>query len=251
MHPLFALTRFTLLPIVLGTGVLPAYAAPAGATPLLGGIQRESAQQAAIDCDLLPDVSPGPIVVVTAPTPGTTLAAGTLTIQGAALDCAADVGTGVDRVSVFLGGRDAGGLHLGEATLGEPNPIRVAPVDQYSSVGWSLKTAVPLKPGQVNDVYVYARSKQTSVETMVSLPVVGGTGDTAGTASPAPATPTPIPAGPQNEAATSAAGGTQPDTRNVVQPDTPLPNDERSPAMEPAPEPSDVPLAPPDELSAE
>jgi hypothetical protein len=248
MHPLFALTRFTLLPIVLGTGVLPAYAAPAGATPLLGGIQRESAQQAAIDCDLLPDVSPGPIVVVTTPVRGATLATGTLTIQGAALDCEADVGTGVDRVLVFLGSRDAGGLRLGEATLGEPSPIRVAPVDQYSSVGWSLTTAVPLTPGQVNDVYVYARRKQTSVETVVSVPVVGGgTVDSAGTASPAPATPTPIPAGPQD----GAAGGTRAGDSPLVQQDTALPNDEHSGGMEPAPESSDVPLAPADEPPAE
>jgi hypothetical protein len=130
------------------------------------------AQPQSVDCDLTPDTSDGPVLIVTAPASGTTLAPGSLTIGGAAFDCAADFGMGVSQVAVYLGPRDAGGVHLGEATLRGPNPIRVVPADQYTAVGWTLTVDVPLQPGQ-NQLYVYARSDVNGRETMATLPVVG------------------------------------------------------------------------------
>ncbi|MBO0885732.1 MAG: hypothetical protein J2P17_36435, partial [Mycobacterium sp.] len=144
-----------------------------------------------VDCDMLPDASEGPIVVVTAPVAGNTYAAGPMTIQGAAFDCAADTGTGVDRVSVFLGAREAGGIHLGEATLRQASPVRVMPSDQYATAGWSLTSGIPLNSGQPNDVYVYARSDVNSHETAVRLTLLGAPTDD--TPTPPTAVPTVVP----------------------------------------------------------
>lgn len=240
------------------TPFTPAHFAALIATLTIGA--SPAGQQVAVDCDVLPDVSHGPVVVVTTPSAGTTLAAGTLTVQGAAFDCAADVGTGVDRVSVFLDRRDAGGLHLGEATLRQPNPIHVAPADQYSSVGWTLTAAVPLKPGQVNNLYVYARSSLTSLETEVALPIVGGgAADSPPTTSPAPFPPSPTPASAQGGVGDTAPGETQGNTISPAnntpdaQDGSPVPNaDEAVPAtVDAAPESGDVPVVPIDEVPAQ
>jgi hypothetical protein len=157
----------------------------------------------AVDCDRFEDGQPAvPIVIVTKPAPGVTLPTGSLTIQGAALDCHADVGSGISRVSVFLGRRDNGGLHLGDAVLHEPTPIRVLPADQYASVGWSLNASAPLKAGQLNELYVYARSELTSAETAVVVPIAGEGSNTP------TATPTPVPplAPPEPDASALGAG---------------------------------------------
>ena len=176
-------------------------------------------QQQTVDCDLLPDTSNGPIVVVTQPIPGATLPAGRLTIQGAAFDCAADVGAGVDRVSIFLGRRDTGGVPLGEATLRGPSPVRVAPADQYSAIGWTLSTAVPLAPGQANELFVYARSDVSHLETVVTLPVrAEGTADTPAPSSTEPQVPTSTPDSPQG------GGAAEPPAANPAESETPLAN---------------------------
>jgi hypothetical protein len=244
-HALLVCARCALLVTTLSIGAVPVYAATAGSRPVAGSIHRQAAQPAGVDCDLLPDTSEGPIVVVTAPTPGTTLAPGTLTIQGAAFDCAAEIGAGVDRVSVFLGRRDAGGLHLGEATLSGPNPIRVLPADQYSSVGWTLTAAVPLQPGQASELYVYAHSDVNGRETAIALPVTSrGTAESTATPSPALATPVPTPV--QDNAI--PVGNNIP----VVQPGAPVPDEEGAPAtMEAAPESDPAPIAPTDEAQVE
>jgi hypothetical protein len=185
MHELFKRAGFVL---GLGLGIWPA-------TPGAQAAQAtgQVAAPVSVDCDRFEDGQHEvPIVIVTKPGPGTTLPAGALTVQGAALDCHADVGTGINRVSVFLGRRDAGGLHLGDAVLHGPTPITVLPADQYASAGWNLNATAPLKAGQVNELYVYARSELTSAETVVAVAVMGG-GD-AGETTPAAPRPAPTPA---------------------------------------------------------
>jgi hypothetical protein len=182
MHLLLRRASFALAVSALGMGMLPSAlrAQPAG-----------QATDVSVDCDKFADGQHEvPIVVVTKPSAGTTLPAGLLAIQGAALDCHADVGTGISRVAIYLGRRDAGGLHLGDAVLRGPNPIPVLPADQYARVGWSLDAPAPLKAGQVNELYVYARSDVTNVETVVTVPIVGaGAAEAIATPQPTPAPP--------------------------------------------------------------
>ena len=62
-----------------------------------------------------------PILDVANPSEGDMLTPGALVMQGVAFDEAATSGTGVDRVTAFLDDRDAGGVFLAEATLGQPS----------------------------------------------------------------------------------------------------------------------------------
>lgn len=163
----------------------------------LGAVPAASAAQAApaVDCDSFADGQQEvPIVMVTSPAPGTVLPAGPLTIQGAALDCHADSGIGISRVSVFLGKRDAGGLHLGDAVLREPSPIQVLPADQYAKVGWTLAVPAPANVGQLNELYVYARSDVNNAEAVVAVPISGAIETTPTPVPTAVPVPTPAPA---------------------------------------------------------
>ena len=177
---------FGILAALLLVGARPANAGPASQTP-----PRQPAGQAAqnvsVDCDIFADgVHEVPILVVTGPAPGAILSPDNVDVQGAAVDCHVDIGAGINRVSVFLGRREAGGIFIGDATLRAPTPISILPADQYGpGSGFVLRGQAPLKPGVVNELYVYARSELTNIETAVMLPVVG-----AGMV-PAPATPPP------------------------------------------------------------
>jgi hypothetical protein len=197
MHALFKRTSFALAVTAFGVAGLPTTLGVHAAQPA-----GQAAPNVSIDCDRFEDGQHEvPIVVVTKPTPGTTLPAGPMIVQGAALDCHADAGDGISRVSVFLGRRDAGGLHLGDASLRGPNPIPVLPADQYAMVGWTLEAPAPLKTGQVNELYVYARSEVTNMETVVTVPVMGGGGPGA----TGPTLQAPIP----TAAPVTAPGGTE------------------------------------------
>jgi hypothetical protein len=249
MHALFERTCFALavtasgLASVLAT--LSAYTAqPAG----------QAASNVSVDRDRFADGQHEvPIVVVTKPTPGTTLPAGPMIIQGAALDCHADSGTGISRVSVFLGRRDGGGLHLGDAVLQGPNPIQVLPADQYAMVGWTLDASAPLKAGQVNELYVYAFSEVTNVETVVAVPVMGSGGT--GAIGTIPPTPTAEPAARRGGADGATPGG---DPANIPVntiptdlPELPPGPDESAAAVDTAPDSGEAPAAPADEPRAE
>jgi len=121
-----------------------------------------------------PVSAPGPYIAVANPTPGDTLAIGGLEMQGKAFDPAAasDQGAGIDRVQVFLGDRDRGGLHLGDARLGFPNAA-AAPGSQFFLAGWDIIVNLP---GGVHTLFVYARSGITTKESSVQVPVKVGTG---------------------------------------------------------------------------
>jgi hypothetical protein len=112
----------------------------------------------------------GPTLVVANPSAGDMLTPGAITMQGVAFDTTATNGIGVDRVSVFLGDRDAGGIFLGDATLGAPATAPV-PSDQFALAGWTLETPALKGVGDTNDLHVYARSAVTGQETMLDIPV--------------------------------------------------------------------------------
>lgn len=94
------------------------------------------------------------LVVIDAPRGGTTGTA--LEVRGWAADPTAHVGTGVDRVEIYLDGeRDAGGTRLGQATYGLQRPDIVAHLggQQFLLSGYALQTTV--SPGP-HTIYVYA-----------------------------------------------------------------------------------------------
>jgi hypothetical protein len=119
--------------------------------------------------------APGPTLDVANPSAGSMLTPGVMIIEGVAYDDSADDGVGVDRVSLFLGDREEGGVFLGNATLGLHNPQAVEGGDpQFADAGWRLRTPVLKGGGQQRDLTVYARSSVSGVETTVSIPVIMG-----------------------------------------------------------------------------
>jgi hypothetical protein len=203
----------------------------------------QTGQNISIDCDIFADgVHEVPIIVVTTPAAGATVPpAGDLTLQGVAVDCHVEVGAGINRVSAYLGQREAGGIYLGDAALRRPNPITVLPADQYGGVsGWILNAKAPLKAGELNDLFIYARSEMTQRETSVRLPLIG-----AGSPPTQPAAATPIPT--DMPAAVPPASNAPPEAivpAPAAEP-TPAPADDNPPAS------IDGPPAPVDETPVE
>jgi hypothetical protein len=118
---------------------------------------------------------PGPILDVANPSPGDLLTPGAMFLEGIAYDDSAEHGSGIDRVSVFLGDRDEGGIFLGDATLGLHSPQSVDGGDaQFSRAGWRLRTPVLNGVGQHQDLTVYARSSVSGAETVEVIPVIVG-----------------------------------------------------------------------------
>jgi hypothetical protein len=98
-----------------------------------------------------------PRLQIVSPAPGATVSNGEL-IQGVAFDPEATVGSGIDRVQVFLEpGRDAGGRLLGTATLGRSAPN-----------GFTFVLRVLRGPHTLQFV---AHSALTGLETVVTLPL--------------------------------------------------------------------------------
>lgn len=104
---------------------------------------------------------PGPSLVLSVgnPQPNDLLPHAKYIMQGLAFDRAANSGSGVDRVSVFLEDREAGGQLVGNAVLGQPG-----------ATGFTV-TADLSRSGGGHTLYVYARSAVTGHETVVSFPV--------------------------------------------------------------------------------
>jgi hypothetical protein len=76
----------------------------------------------------------------------------------------------VDRVSLFIGARDAGGVHLADATLGQPNPHAV-PDGPHQLAGWEATISIPSNPGPAN-IVTYAHSAVSNTESTVTVPIV-------------------------------------------------------------------------------
>jgi hypothetical protein len=109
-------------------------------------------------------IQPGPSLVLSVgnPQPNDLLPRGRYVMQGQAFDRAANSGSGVDRVSIFVDNRDAGGQHVGDATLGQPGATGFTVTADLSRIGGS------------HTLYVYARSSVTGRETVVNFPVAIG-----------------------------------------------------------------------------
>jgi hypothetical protein len=120
-----------------------------------------------------------PVLSVANPSPGDTLVPGGLIISGTAFDPAAKQGSGIARVDLFLGERDAGGTILGSAVPGSAggNP------DEFS-----VEVQVPNSLNRGVDFAAYAISSVTGQETAISFPIFVGTPTSNGVA-----TPTPVP----------------------------------------------------------
>jgi len=118
-------------------------------------------------------LQPGPTLVVANPNEGDMVTPGALVIAGAAYDPTATEGVGVDRVSVFLGDRDSGGMYLGDATLGQSSMLPT-PAAQFATAGWTLTTPALKGAGDQHDLFVYARSAVTGDETVVTIPITIG-----------------------------------------------------------------------------
>jgi hypothetical protein len=114
-------------------------------------------------------VDPAPSLTVWNPSAGDRLLPGSLVMQGVALDPSASSGTGIDQVSVFLGDRDAGGVHLGNAVMDNPDPST-----NTARGGWTLATAVLRGTGVARTLYVYARSGLSGREAVTPIPVLIG-----------------------------------------------------------------------------
>src|SRR5579859_6858694 len=154
--------------MALAPAVLPAPApvqviAPPASAAAPVAVATQVAQPPAVA--LLPATTqPGASLVLSIgnPQPGDLLPRGKYVMQGLAFDRAANSGSGVDRVSVFVDDRDRGGQHVGDATLGQPGPT-----------GFTVNADLSRVNG-VHTLFVYARSAVSGHETVVSFPVAVG-----------------------------------------------------------------------------
>jgi hypothetical protein len=133
------------------------------------------------------------------PQPGDTLLTGTqVVLNGIAFDNGATSGSGISSVTAYLGARDAGGMFLGTAQLGQPNPQAPAG-SQFANAGFTLRTpAMPTGSGG-RSIFVYAKSLVGNAEATLEVPIylnvaptpVKGQVPTAVIPTPPACTPTP------------------------------------------------------------
>jgi len=97
-------------------------------------------------------------VDVSNPSPGDTIHAGGYVIDGVAFDKAAQSGSGVDRIEIFLDSRDSGGMFLTQATPGADNT-------------WHAIVPLPTNQTGQHTLFFYAHSSVTGQEAVVSIPV--------------------------------------------------------------------------------
>jgi hypothetical protein len=138
----------------------PSVLEPAPSAPLVAR-PAASAGPAAVAAALPAVVQPGPSLVLSVgnPQPNDSLPRGKYVMQGLAFDRAAIAGSGVDRVSVFVDDRDAGGQHVGDGVLGQP-----------VANGFSATVDLSRLSG-AHTLFIYARSAVTGKEAIVNFPV--------------------------------------------------------------------------------
>ena len=139
-------------------------------------------------------------MVIDSPGAGAVISPGSnVIVQGVAYDATSSIGPGIDRVSVFLGDRDAGGIFWGDALLNQASPQLGG---NLTSAGYSRRSpTVPVGSG-ARDIFVYAHSSFSGREAVATVPVFLTAAPTnvpgqQPTAVPAPlpaCTPTPTPA---------------------------------------------------------
>jgi len=92
------------------------------------------------------------------PSSGDTIHVGGYNIEGTAVDKAAQSGSGIDRVEIFLDNRDQGGTMLTTATPGVNNM-------------WSVVVPLPSNQMGLHTLFFYAHSTVSGQEAVVSVPV--------------------------------------------------------------------------------
>lgn len=161
----------------------------------------------------------GIIIDVSNPNPGASLSPGSsVIITGTAYDQASTSGSGISSVTAYLGSRDAGGIFLGNATLGQSS----GGSGPAANAGFTLRSST-LPPGSgARSIFVYAQSSISGNTASTEVPLYLGPAPTAvkgvvptavlppppactPTPTPAPTnTPTPVPPTPAPAVATSA-----------------------------------------------
>jgi hypothetical protein len=138
-------------------------------------------------------------IVLENPQPFDTLISGTqVVINGVAYDTGATAGSGISTVSIYLGSRDTGGTALGNALLGQPNPL-VSAGSQFANAGFTLRTPSLPNGSGGRSIFVYAKSLVGNAEGVLEVPVylntaptpVKGQVPTPNLPPPPPCTPTP------------------------------------------------------------
>jgi hypothetical protein len=104
------------------------------------------------------------------PNPGDLLPQGDYVVSGMAFDPNASQGAGVDRVDLFLGSRDSGGLALGSAVPGQ-NP-------SLNSRAFQIEVDLPVNANGQRDFVAYASSSVSGETMSVSVPVYIGAAPT-------------------------------------------------------------------------
>jgi hypothetical protein len=188
-------------------------------------------------------------IILENPSPGDTLLSGTqVVMNGIAYDTGSTSGPGISSVTIYLGARDQGGLALGTALLGQPNPT-VPPDSPYASAGFSLRTpALPSGSG-ARSIFVYARSLVGNAEAVLEVPVflnvaptpVRGQVPTAVVPTPPACTPTPTPTATVEPTATPFVLPTLLPTATPFAPRVPTPTPVSPAAPLPAAAPSTAP----------
>jgi hypothetical protein len=158
---------------LLVVGTMSVASAPAGA--------QSAPTSSMIEC---------PVLSLANPNAGDFLGPGGLIISGLAFDPAATSGSGVERVDLFLGERDQGGLFLGSAVPGSAGGDPRA---------FSVEVSIPSTLNRGVDFAAYAISSVTDHQTAISFPIFVGT--------PAKTSATPTPIGTTVTVASTCPGG--------------------------------------------
>ena len=98
------------------------------------------------------------VLDVANPSPGDTIHVGGINIEGMAWDKAAQSGTGIDRIEIFLDDRDSGGTMLTQASFG-------------TNSMWHALVSLPSNQTGLHTLSFYAHSSVTGKEWLVSVPV--------------------------------------------------------------------------------
>jgi hypothetical protein len=111
------------------------------------------------------------------PHPGDPLSQSKIEVGGRATDSAAQTGSGIDRVQIFVDSRDLGGQQVGEADLNAP--VGASPDIMASSItGARFSVIADLSSANLGNhtLFVYARSAGTGAEVVAGVPVnIGAT----------------------------------------------------------------------------
>ena len=191
----------------------------------------EPAQQAAPTAVPCVTGRQGIQVVLQNPQPGDTLLTGTsVVMSGIAFDPASASGPAISSVKIFLGDRSAGGLALGTAVLGQPNPL-APPNSQFATAGFTLRTVTLPAGNGGRSLFVYAQSALGSAEGVLEVPIflnsaptpVRGQVPTPVLPPPPACTPTPVPVPTATSTPTPALVVAPPPPAAVAPTPTPVP----------------------------